>query len=231
MKQFDGNLFVIDSFSDLDQIQYESKLKYHNLLIIVPGMLDTDADDNQFRVIATNAIREYGAQDWNVIIIHNESHGIISDFSECLVGKLFGGISRVVLDDAPEYPARLLRHILDTRPTCNRTVIMCHSQGGILTTNAVNCCNRYVRESIQILFFGAANWFLPKVPREHMMVFTAKADPIAYLFGRGFNRSTIRLHKTALHTISNYQVAMKLALQHLFGSTTDEQFNEEMHNV
>ena len=230
MKQLDTRLFVIYSLDDVTLLSLNDTINKNNILLIVPGILDTDVVDTEYKQIADLAIQYSKETTWNIVIIHNESHGMISDLLEAATGKLFGGLSDL-FGAPPEYPGRMLESILEDRPSNKETVIMCHSQGGIISSNAVNCCNKYVRAKVKINFFGSAAWTLPHIRRENMAEYTTDLDPVALFFGRGFCPSTIKCRKTLWHGIPHYRPIMELVLQHIFGLLSDSDFEETIKNV
>lgn len=201
-----SNLYMIDSIDDASKVAEISN--NYDLLIISPGMLDDDISDTEFAEVADAILKKN--DKLFVILLHNQSHGIISDFFESLVGKIFG-----ILGCCPEYPARVLRNILDARNSYKSTYIISHSQGGIITTNAVNSSQNYnLKDNIRLYYFGSANWLLPyEVDKTRIQTFTNQCDLVSCTFGRGLLKNTIRL-KDIGHYVKDYQKSMiKVFLQ------------------
>lgn len=233
MKSINENIFVVDSFGDLCVRQVSDAMSNKHMLIVVPGMIDDSDTEAQYANMATLALRMVSpSEPWSVCILTNQSHGYVSDALESAIGKLSGDLSKALFDECPEYPARLLRYILDRRPNSKKTAILCHSQGGILTTNAVNAANEYIAKDLEIIFFGAANWFLPrKVDRDRMTVITTRVDPVAILFGRALHPKTIRISKLINHSVHKYYPAMVLAMTHVLAETSIASFREDLRHV
>lgn len=230
MKQFGDHFFLAYTLSDAAELVLNPSIKNNNLILIIPGMLDTDVSDSEYADVVDTILDATNRLKWNIVIIHNQSSGILLDLGECVCGKLLGSVWNNILQDPPEYPGRMLKTILDARPANVRTMIMAHSQGGIIATNAVNACSIRLKDSVELNFFGTANWFPPDVPNTHMVNYTNRYDLVAYLFGRGLVNSTVKL-KTSGHQIIHYQHAMCVVLQHTLGLLPDDQFNEAIKNV
>ena len=230
MKQLGPRLYAIYSMDDLVTLNTQH-IKYNNMLLIIPGMLDTDVVDSEYAQIADTAIEITKNTDWTVVLVHNQSNGFLLDLGRSIFGKLFGGFCKLLCQEPPEQAGKILGAILNIRPTTCDTVIMCHSQGGIIATNAIDCCNNiYMRASVKVRFFGAANWFLPQMRARNTTGFTSRYDLVSYLFGRGFI-DTYKLHKATGHAVTNYRPSMELVLQNIFGSMSDIQLETELENV
>ena len=196
--------FLVRNVSDFNLIK--EHLVGRNLMIVSLGMLEDDGmDKDWWSYFHPDYVR---STDWVTIFVRNESHGFISDLFESAAGKFFNCISEKFFSTTIEHPARVLEHIITNRPNKDKkTVIIAHSQGGILTVNALNSCKKEDCKNIKCVFMGSANWTLPKYVKDCICL-TTKLDYVCIPCGRYFLPSTIKLKQFKTHDISCYSFAM-----------------------
>lgn len=110
-----------------------------------------------------------------ILLVHNPSHGGIADFLSCMWGKAGGGCRasrfaerafRVCAEEAEKMG-------IDTLP------LICHSQGCILTAQALGNCEPSVCNKLAVRSFGAPH-FIPNKAAADVINYRSSRDPIPY---------------------------------------------------
>lgn len=224
--------YLLTSINDVGELYSSIEINDKNLLLIVPGVLNDDNSEDFYKSLILDTIKLHEAQDWLVVFIRNNSHGILSDLLEATSGKLLGDMTENLINEAPEYPSRIIHALLNLRISDRKTAILCHSQGAIIACNAINCCPDRIKPALQLFSFGGASWTLPKkLHKPNVYVITTKSDLVSLFFGRYFCKSTIKLKNRKGHASETYIKVMKLSINYIFNNITKELFEDMLKNV
>lgn len=202
----DTDSFLVKSISDFNTIS--DKIVNKNLMVVVLGMLeDEDMEKECWSYFHPAYVI---SDDWVTVFVRNKSHGFMSDLLESAAGKFLGRTTESLFKTSLEHPARILEYIISKRQNkTKKTVIVCHSQGGIITVNALNSSSKSDCENIQVAFMGAANWTLPKhLDKSDCVCISTKLDYVCIPLGRYFLPSTVKLANFTTHSISKYAWAI-----------------------